>query len=353
MQTNIIQHTEEWHSAKLGRIGGSEIGSLVQYYCAEEVQKYLPTLAEESFFSTPFEIFFKIKHGVRVDNDERSSDERNTLEYGTEMEKYAVYRANKEYCMIAKYEGTDSFWENKEINKYATCSPDGFVELFGEKQNFGTDEKINSTYGKGLLEIKTAKYGVNFENELSFQYILQLQWNMLVTGCKWGSLFVLLPKDKEGDELYNKGRKVALAGMKEFEILNSELNAKEWCYTENKTLQQLCILAIQRFEVALGRKECPILSPNATKNKRERVLLRHLKPSVYGEREAIDGENELINRRMELDKAIKKNEKEKLIIENKLLISLQESEKIVADDYTVSRKINQKSISLLFRENKI
>jgi hypothetical protein len=175
---------------------------------------------------------------------------------------------------------------------------------------------------------------------------------MLITGCKWGSLFVLLPKNKEGDELYNKGRKVALAEINQFEILNSELNAKEWCYTENKTLQQLCILAIQRFEVALGRKEYPILSPNATKNKRERVLLRHLKPSVYGEREAIDGENELINRRMELDKTMKKNEKEKLIIDNKLLMSLQENEKIIADDYTVSRKINQKSISLLFRENK-
>ena len=352
MQTNIIQHTEEWFDAKLKSIGGSEIGSLVQYYCAEEVQKYFPTLAEESFFSTPFEIFVKIKHGVRVDNDERSSDERNTLEYGTKMEKYAVFRANQESRGVAKYEGTDSFWENKEINKYATCSPDGFVELFGEKQSFGTDEKINSTYGKGLLEIKTSQYGVNFENELSFQYILQLQWNMLITGCKWGSLFALLPKNKEGDELYNKGRKVALAGINQFEILNSELNAKEWCYTENKALQQLCILAIKRFEVALNGREYPILSSNATKNKRERVLLRHLKPSVYGEREAIDGENELINQRMKLDKEIKEMEKHKLEIDNKLLISLQENEKIVADDYTVSRKINQKSISLLFRENK-
>lgn len=352
MQTNIIQHTEEWFDAKLKSIGGSKIGSLVQYYCTEEVLKYFPVLAEESFFSTPFEIFVEIKHGVIVDNDERSSDERNTLEYGNKMEKYAVFRANQENRGIAKYEGTDSFWENKAINKYATCSPDGFVELFGEKQSFGTDEKINSTYGKGLLELKTSQYGINFENELSFQYILQLQWNMLITGCKWGSLFVLLPKNKEGDELYNKGRKVALAGLNQFEILNSEINAREWCYTENKTLQQLCILAIQRFEVALGRKEYPILSPNATKNKRERVLLRHLKPSVYGEREAIYGENELINRRMELDKSIKKNEKEKLIIDNKLLMSLQENEKIISDSHTVSRKINQKSISLLFRENK-
>jgi len=74
MQTNIIQHSEEWHSAKLGSIGGSEIGSLVQYYCAEEVQKYFPILAEESFFSTPFEIFVKIKHGIRVDNEERTFD---------------------------------------------------------------------------------------------------------------------------------------------------------------------------------------------------------------------------------------------------------------------------------------
>jgi hypothetical protein len=32
---------------------------------------------------------------------------------------------------------------------------------------------------------------------------------------------------------------------------------------------------------------------------------------------------------------MKKNEKEKLIIDNKLLMSLQENEKIIADDYTV------------------
>ena len=48
MQTNIIQHTEEWHSAKLGSVGGSRVGSLVQYYCAEEVLKYFPILAEEA-----------------------------------------------------------------------------------------------------------------------------------------------------------------------------------------------------------------------------------------------------------------------------------------------------------------
>jgi len=351
MQTNIIQHTEERYTEKLKSIGGSKIGSLVQYYCPEEC-KLFEGLAEESFFSTPFEIFCEMKHGVRVDNEERAFDERVTLEYGNKMEEYAVFRANQESRGIAKYQGTKSFWKNEEINKYATCSPDGFVELVGEKQNFGTNEKINSTYGKGLLEIKTAKYGVNFENELSFQYILQLQWNMLITGCKWGSLFVLLPKDKEGDELYNKGRKVTLAEMKEFEILNSELNVKEWCYTENKTLQQLCILAIKRFEIALTGSTYPSLSSNATKNKRERVLLKYLKPSKYGEREAIDGENELINQRMKLDKEIKEMEKHKLEIDNKLLMSLQENEKIVADDYTVSRKINQKSISLLFRENK-
>jgi hypothetical protein len=269
------------------------------------------------------------------------------------MEGYAVYRANKEYCMIAKYEGTQSFWENKEIHKYATCSPDGFVELLSEKQNFGTDEKINSTYGNGLLEIKTAKYGINFENELPFQYILQLQWNMLITGCKWGSLFVLLPKEFNGDALYNKGRRVALAEMKQFEILNCELNAKEWCYTENKLLQQLCVLALQRFEQALDGKTFPHLSSNATKNKRERMLLKYLKPSEYGEREAIGNENEMIDRRMELDKEVKKMQKDILEIDNQILISLQENEKIIGDNYIVARKVNKKNISLSFQKNKI
>ena len=151
-----------------------------------------------------------MKHGVRVDNEERSSDERNTLEYGTKMEKYAVYRANQESRGVAKYEGTDSFWENKEINKYATCSPDGFVELFGEKQNFGTDEKINSTYGKGLLEIKTSQYGVNFENELSFQYILQLQWNMLITGCKWAPCLSCFQKIKKETSYITKEERLHL-----------------------------------------------------------------------------------------------------------------------------------------------
>ena len=353
MQTNIIQHSEEWHSAKLGSIGGSEIGSLVQYYCAEEVQKYFPILAEESFFSTPFEIFVKIKHGIRVDNEERTPDEQATLEYGNKMEGYAVYRANKEYCMIAKYEGTQSFWENKEIHEYATCSPDGFAQLLSEKQNFGTDEKINSTYGKGLLEIKTAKYGVNFENELPFQYILQLQWNMLITGCKWGSLFVLLPKESNGDTLYNKGRRVALADIKQFEMLNYELNAREWCYTENKLLQDLCVLALKRFEVAVSGKAYPMLSSNATKNKRERVLLKYLKPSVYGEREAIGNENEMIDRRVEIDKEVKKMQKDILEIDNQILMSLQENEKIIADNCIVARKVNEKSISLSFKKNKI
>jgi uncharacterized protein YuzE len=46
-------------------------------------------------------------------------------------------------------------------------------------------------------------------------------------------------------------------------------------------------------------------------------------------------------------------QKDILEIDNQILISLQENEKIIGDDYIAARKVNEKSISLSFKKNKI
>lgn len=309
----IKQHTPEWHTAKLSKIGASEIFSLVAHYCKDELKKANIDLGIEKAYKTPLELYLKVKFGVQDD----SFSEVNR-EFGLGMEDYILYRLRQEQPKDdwgIDYEGSKSFIVNEKVSHLASCSPDGYVYVEGGEQNdiadYDKKTLINCNWGQGVLELKTTPYGFNFEADkgLKWSYIFQLQYQMLVCAKKWGILAAIAPKEKNYDTDFFKGKvlgKIEIKNQWEEEQIrvctdksggrasyNAEgyiypnfedyYNLYHYIYPENKTIQNLCILALKRFQKALDGNILPNLSIDSLERlQREKKLLAKMYPDKYG-----------------------------------------------------------------------
>jgi len=325
----IKQHTPEWYAEKLKKIGASEIFSLAAHYCKKELKQANIDLGNEKAFKTPLELYLKVKFGVQDD----SISEVNS-QFGLGMESYILYRLSQEekFKNQIEFEGSKDFVVNEKVNKMASCSPDGWIwrikdleatikttfPVFKDMGLRDFDDKINinelrnGSCGDGILELKTTPYGFNFEADkgLKWAYLFQLHYQMLVCDKRWGILAAIAPKEKNYDTDFFKGK--ILGGLyavdsfglvKEYKdnvhnYINDYYNLYHYIYPENKTIQNLCILALKRFEKALDDNILPKLSIDCMERlTRERALLSIIKPERYGLINAREDEelNGLIN----------------------------------------------------------
>ncbi|NVM36317.1 MAG: hypothetical protein HWN81_12035 [Candidatus Lokiarchaeota archaeon] len=318
MTNNIIQQSPEWKQEKQLRIGGSEIFSLAFHYCQPELEKLGIDLIKEQPFKSALEIYLRVKF---------QCEEEPILvvnaQYGLGMEDYITSRLNSENQDL-EIEGTRDFIINEDIHKLACCSPDGYVEVKEGQilRDFDDTCDITQNMGKGTLEMKTTQHKFNYEAEAGtrFSYIFQLQYNMMLLGHQWGMLACLTPKDKEGDSDFFKGKilsqadiirsmpnetggdpnlngLVALGAIYQHNI-NALYNLYTYTYPAIKPIQDICKLALERFQTALDNNKLPNPSRgNLDKLKREKKMLAVIHPERFDTLEADEGLNGLLSNR--------------------------------------------------------
>lgn len=300
----IKQQSQEWLTKKRKYIGGSEIFSIALHYCKKELAQI--GIENETSFKTALETYLEKKFDVKPDPISQVCSE-----FGLGLEDYIINRINQENKNFVAT-GSKDFIINSNIDELAACSPDGFVEA---KEDFIDYDKKEIKASKGMLEVKTTPYQFNFEAEAGtrWAYIFQLQYNMLVCGNDWGLLACLAPKEKEFDNDFFKGKilgKLNLAEYidqnieHEYEILNEAqegvdkyYNLYTYTYKANKTIQNICKLALKRFQEAIDKVILPNLSDNKDKLMREKKMLAKMYPNKYGEIMADNELNELLNER--------------------------------------------------------
>lgn len=239
--TNIKQNTPEWLQAKKDYIGGSEIYSLVYYYCQEELKQANITDLEKPF-SSALEIYLQKKFKL----DGEPINEVNS-KFGLGMEEYIFYKIKKEMD-IDKFSIVDlsKSFHVKDKEMMLACSPDGFLDVNG--QNI-------------LLEFKTAPYGFKFESEPRWSYLFQLQYNMLVCERDNGLIAVLSSKDAKYDKDYYKGEAVGMLKINAPDDIDYYLSKiyqiEHFLYSKNETIQELCLLAIKRFKKDIENNKFP------------------------------------------------------------------------------------------------
>lgn len=302
MENNIIQGSEQWKEARQSKIGGSEVFSLCHHYCARELQEMGFDLSKERPFRTIQEMFLKIKFGAKL-----SEIDPVHSEFGNGLEAYTAYCLKQELPEL-EIERTKEFVLNPEFHELASCSPDGYITMNDSTlPDFDKTCLIEQTWGRGMLELKTANYFANFEQGGSrLQYLMQLCYNMMVADCKWGALAVLMPKEKQFDEPFFKGQILerlkwtdGLPYFKETheDNINNFYDLKYYIYPELPAFQQMIIKSLNAFQADLDaydtdQSRFPRNSEDLAGLQREKAMWAQLWPEHYGKKQ-LDEEDEL------------------------------------------------------------
>lgn len=151
--TGIVQGTEEWHAARLGKVTASRISDMMartQKGWGASRANYMAELVAERLT------------GVRTEGFQNDA-----MRWGTEKEP----EAREAYAFSVDLEVVQVGFVNHPTIPMSGASPDGLV---------GAD---------GLLEIKCPNTATHIDTLISQtvpqKYVLQMQWQMACTGRAW------------------------------------------------------------------------------------------------------------------------------------------------------------------------
>ncbi len=163
------QRTEEWFSARLGKVTASRVA---------DVLAKIKTGESASRKNYKMELVVQ-----RLTNKQGESFTNAAMEWGTEQEPFARMAYEAHTGTFVKEEG---FVDHPTIEGFG-CSPDGIV-------------------GEGLIEIKcpnTANHiETVLENKVPSKYIPQMQCQMACTGAKWCDFVSFDPRVPEDLQLF-------------------------------------------------------------------------------------------------------------------------------------------------------
>ena len=163
------QRTEEWFSARLGKVTASRVADvLAKIKTGESASRknYKMELVVQRLTGKPQELFTNA-----------------AMEWGTEQEPFArmAYEAH-----TGTFVKEDGFVDHPTIEGFG-CSPDGIV-------------------GDGLIEIKCPNTATHIEtvleNKVPSKYIPQMQCQMACTGAKWCDFVSFDPRVPEDLQLF-------------------------------------------------------------------------------------------------------------------------------------------------------
>jgi len=341
--SSIVQGTPEWLEAKQKTIGASEVYALVHHYCKKDLQDLGIELPKELPFRTIQELFLKIKFDAKL-----SDIDPICSEFGNGMESYIAYRLGQELPQL-KIERSKEFIINEKLHSLAACSPDGYIELeqfvVGEFNytwdvspasltDFDKTSKIDYSWGRGAMELKTANYFANFNADqgAKLQYIFQHQFQMMVTGLKWGIVAVLMPKEKEFDEPFFKGKILErvenLFKIKCYsaETIDQFYDLHYYIYPALPVFQSMIMKALKAFQADLDaydtdQSRFPRNSEDLIGLQREKKMWTQLWPEHYGIKQLDDEDelNKLFNERYHLQEAKMFEEQDFEVLNNQIL----------------------------------
>jgi putative phage-type endonuclease len=163
------QRTEEWFSARLGKVTASRVADVLA-----------KIKSGESASRKNYKMELVVQ---RLTNKVGESFTNAAMEWGTEQEPFARMAYEAHTGTFVKEEG---FVDHPTIEGFG-CSPDGIV-------------------GEGLIEIKcpnTANHiETVLENKAPSKYIPQMQCQMACTGAKWCDFVSFDPRVPEDLQLF-------------------------------------------------------------------------------------------------------------------------------------------------------
>ena len=163
------QRTEEWFSARLGKVTASRVADVLA-----------KIKSGESASRKNYKMELVVQ---RLTNKQGESFTNAAMEWGTEQEPFARMAYEAHTGTFVKEEG---FVDHPTIEGFG-CSPDGIV-------------------GEGLIEIKCPNTATHIEtvleNKAPSKYIPQMQCQMACTGAKWCDFVSFDPRVPDDLQLF-------------------------------------------------------------------------------------------------------------------------------------------------------
>jgi hypothetical protein len=322
----IKQHTPEWFEAKKSRVGASEIAGLVHYYCKDELKKLK---IEFEPYNTALQTFVKIKFGIELPFP------KTLARWGLQMENYISNRFNQESKDIKCVRSNDFIIKDD----LRSCSPDGFVNVRGKINDIDKQVTIDESWQEGILELKTTSFNQadDFKSGFKWHYIFQMQYQMMICNVNWGVGAVLIPKEFWEDEQFERG--VVLGKLESCFYNQKEIDdlffLEKFVYAKKPKLIELINIALDKFRNDLDNNIIPNIydGNKQTLINQEKQVLALLHPERFGEIEADEEADGLLDEMKILQAEKKKVEIEEKVTRNKIIREMKDALALVGTQY--------------------
>ena len=303
MTKKIFNYEHEWLEARRQYITASDIAAIVKYYHEEKLEA--KGLYIDSFASA-FEIYHRLKGNTR--NNIVDVEQQYLFEKGKACEiPMARYFINKYNNSVRIMEPIEFYIHDKF--DYFGCTPDFIIDEVNEPISF-PHGCITKEDGIGILECKTIiphQYFVKYQNdEPPFQYLLQLQAQMMCTGANWGFIYT-----------------------------DAGYGIEEYFYCTNIGLEDIILECLERFKHDLENN----IEPSPTHSKYDKDLILELTQEIDREQYQClknDHElNEMCKQRNEYKDKEKYYTKKSNEFNNKIRYKVKGCKETETDDYII------------------
>jgi len=264
---------QDWLEARKKIVGASEISAVIRHTISKDElieamgEQSATSFLSETDFLTPYELYH-LKKGTL----ESKPFSPVLSEFGHKMELYAERYLNNSFDDIIKAKCQPQEVLKSDLHKLAGYTPDVFCEFTADVFLKSRDIKKGD---KAVVEVKTINYFTSKkdnvdENDLSFQYIIQNQYQTIQEyhkdkDYKWAIQVYITPIDSKHDNDFYKGKAVAyldcLELPKAMEWLQAHYNINIKVYpVYNKTLKPLMLIALDRWDDILENNKEPLPS---------------------------------------------------------------------------------------------
>lgn len=282
---------EAWLKARMVGVGGSDISAIAGF----------------NPFKSAIDVFLEKTGRLRTEENQkmrwgRILEEPVAREYA-DSEEVSVQRVN-------------AMLQHPEHN-VAVVNLDRLIVKNGHPLNAekSSVHRLLLQVGNGPLEVKTTGWAKAWSSgDIPDYYYTQLQWQLGITGLRWGQFAVL--------------------------ISGQELLKPQVCELNSKVFENLLLLA-NRFWTNHVKKD---RAPEPDQNPATLNSMKLLYPDVSERTVSLDENlNEAINQRKELDVAIKKANAQKAAIDSKILRQMEDAKYGLTSEYKVTRVLRSYS----------
>lgn len=184
MSKLIFESEVEWLEERSKYITASDVAAIVWYYNKERLKS--KALYIDSF-SSAFEIYHRFKGSY--ERKAPGIDLQYLYDKGKACEVPMAKYFMSKYNNAVRIEDSINFHVHDEID-YLACTPDFIIDEVHNTIDLPAEQQITKADGIGVLECKTVRpdqyWKKYIDEEPPFQYLLQLQAQMMCVGATWG-----------------------------------------------------------------------------------------------------------------------------------------------------------------------